>query len=117
MIAAVQTEGNKNTTGADAMRTHYDFPKMKARRNPYPKLPKQSVTIRLDRDTVGYLAHDEEEPVLETGSCHPALRRAVGQVVVGTGPPWPWLSDGRQLFFPTALTHRNCNQARARCLT
>jgi uncharacterized protein (DUF4415 family) len=36
------------------MRTHYDFSKMKARRNPYLKHLKQSVTIRLDRETVEY---------------------------------------------------------------
>ena len=36
------------------MRAHYDFSKMKARKNPYAKLLKQSVTIRLDRDTVAY---------------------------------------------------------------
>jgi uncharacterized protein (DUF4415 family) len=36
------------------MRAHYDFSKMKSRRNPYIKLLKQSVTIRLDRDTVKY---------------------------------------------------------------
>jgi len=36
------------------MRTHYDFSKMKGRRNPYIKLLKQSVTIRLDRDTIEY---------------------------------------------------------------
>ena len=36
------------------MRAHYDFSKMKVRRNPYVKLLKQSVTIRLDRDTVEY---------------------------------------------------------------
>ena len=36
------------------MRAHYDFSKMKARRNPYIKLLKQSVTIRLDRDTIEY---------------------------------------------------------------
>jgi uncharacterized protein (DUF4415 family) len=36
------------------MRTHYDFAKMKSRKNPYAKLLKQSVTIRLDRDIVGY---------------------------------------------------------------
>jgi uncharacterized protein (DUF4415 family) len=36
------------------MRAHYDFSKMKARKNPYVKLLKQPVTIRLDRDTVGY---------------------------------------------------------------
>ena len=36
------------------MRAHYDFSKMKARRNPYIRMLKQSVTIRLDRDTVEY---------------------------------------------------------------
>ena len=36
------------------MRAHYDFAKMKSRRNPYARLLKQSVTIRLDRDTVAY---------------------------------------------------------------
>lgn len=36
------------------MRAHYDFFKMKGRRNPYVKLLKQAVTIRLDRDTVEY---------------------------------------------------------------
>ena len=36
------------------MRTHYDFSKLKARKNPYVKLLKQSVTIRLDRETVEY---------------------------------------------------------------
>jgi uncharacterized protein (DUF4415 family) len=36
------------------MRSHYDFSKMKGRRNPYIKLLKQAVTIRLDRDTVEY---------------------------------------------------------------
>jgi uncharacterized protein (DUF4415 family) len=36
------------------MRAHYDFAKMKSRRNPYVKLLKQPVTLRLDRDTVAY---------------------------------------------------------------
>ncbi len=36
------------------MRTHYDFSKMKGRKNPYAKLLKQPVTIRIDRDTVAY---------------------------------------------------------------
>ena len=36
------------------MREHYDFSKMKGRKNPYTKLLKQPVTIRLDRDTVSY---------------------------------------------------------------
>ncbi len=36
------------------MRAHYDFSKMKSRRNPYVKFLKQPITIRLDRDTIGY---------------------------------------------------------------
>ena len=36
------------------MREHYDFARMKGRRNPYARLLKQSVTIRLDRDAVAY---------------------------------------------------------------
>jgi uncharacterized protein (DUF4415 family) len=36
------------------MRSHYDFSKMKSRKNPYVKLLKQPVTLRLDRDTVAY---------------------------------------------------------------
>ena len=36
------------------MRNHYDFGKMKGRPNPYARMLKQPVTIRLDRHTVGY---------------------------------------------------------------
>jgi len=36
------------------MRDHYDFSKMKAKKNPYLKRLKQPITIRLDIDTVGY---------------------------------------------------------------
>jgi len=36
------------------MREHYDFSKMKGRKNPYAKHLKQPVTMRLDRDTVSY---------------------------------------------------------------
>jgi hypothetical protein len=36
------------------MRTHYDFSKMKGHRNPYIKLLKQSITIRLEKETVNY---------------------------------------------------------------
>jgi uncharacterized protein (DUF4415 family) len=43
------------------MRSHYDFSKMKARKNPYVKLLKQPVTIRLDRDTVAYFKHLAEK--------------------------------------------------------
>ena len=47
------------------MRDHYDFSKMKGRKNPYIKHLKQPVTIRLDRDTVDYfkkLAEDSGIP-------------------------------------------------------
>ena len=36
------------------MRTHYDFGKMKGRKNPYARALKAPITIRLDRDTVAY---------------------------------------------------------------
>ncbi len=36
------------------MRDHYDFSKMKGRKNPFTKYLKQPVTMRLDRDTVSY---------------------------------------------------------------
>ena len=36
------------------MREHYDFSKMKGKKNPYTKYLKQPVTIRLDKDIVRY---------------------------------------------------------------
>ena len=36
------------------MRKHYDFGKMKGKRNPYVKALKQPVTMRLDKQTVAY---------------------------------------------------------------
>ena len=36
------------------MRTHYDFSTMKSRRNPYARLLKKPITIRLDEETVAY---------------------------------------------------------------
>jgi uncharacterized protein (DUF4415 family) len=36
------------------MRKHYDFSKMKGKKNPYPRYLKQPVTIRLDKDIVSY---------------------------------------------------------------
>ena len=36
------------------MRRHYDFGRMKGKRNPYIKQLKQPITIRLDRGTVAY---------------------------------------------------------------
>ena len=43
------------------MRDHYDFSKMKGRKNPYIKYLKQPVTMRLDRDTVSYFKSMSEE--------------------------------------------------------
>ena len=36
------------------MRDHYDFGKMKGKKNPYIKYLKQPITIRLDKDVVAY---------------------------------------------------------------
>jgi len=36
------------------MREHYDFGKMKGKKNPYIKYLKQPITIRLDKDVVSY---------------------------------------------------------------
>ena len=36
------------------MRDHYDFSKMKGKKNPYIKYLKQPITIRLDKDVVAY---------------------------------------------------------------
>jgi uncharacterized protein (DUF4415 family) len=43
------------------MRDHYDFDKMKGRKNPYVKHLKQPVTMRLDRDVVAYFKSMAEE--------------------------------------------------------
>ena len=43
------------------MRDHYDFAKMRSRRNPYSKYLKQPVTMRVDRETVDYFRQMAEE--------------------------------------------------------
>lgn len=43
------------------MRDHYDFSKMKGKKNPYIKYLKQPVTIRIDRDTIDYFKSMAEE--------------------------------------------------------
>jgi len=43
------------------MREHYDFSKMKGRKNPFIKYLKQPITMRLDRDTVSYFKDMAEE--------------------------------------------------------
>ena len=43
------------------MRTHYDFKKMKGKKNPYIKYLKQPITMRLDKDSVDYFKNLAEE--------------------------------------------------------
>jgi len=43
------------------MRDHYDFSKMKGKKNPYTKYLKQPVTMRLDKDSVEYFKALAEE--------------------------------------------------------
>ena len=43
------------------MREHYDFSKMKGKKNPYIKYLKQPVTMRLDTDSVDYFKSMSEE--------------------------------------------------------
>ena len=43
------------------MKNHYNFSKMKGKKNPYTKYLKQPVTMRLDRDSVDYFKSLAEE--------------------------------------------------------
>ena len=43
------------------MRDHYDFAKLKGKKNPYTKYLKQPVTMRLDKDSVDYFKSLAEE--------------------------------------------------------
>ncbi len=43
------------------MRDHYDFSKMKGKKNPYIKYLKQPVTMRLDKDSIDYFKSLAEE--------------------------------------------------------
>ena len=43
------------------MREHYDFSKMKGKKNPYSKMLKQPVKMRLDTDSVEYFKSLSEE--------------------------------------------------------
>ena len=36
------------------MREHYDFARMRGRKNPHARRLRESITIRLDRDSVAY---------------------------------------------------------------
>lgn len=58
------------------MRAHYDFAKMKTRKNPYIKLLKQPVTIRLDREGTNLvlLAPDVAKAFPNADAVNEALR-------------------------------------------
>ena len=43
------------------MKDHYDFSKMKGRKNPYIKSLREPVTMRLDKDTIAYFMSMEAE--------------------------------------------------------
>lgn len=43
------------------MRDHYDFSKMRSRKNPYTKYLKQPVTMRVDRETIDYFKQMADE--------------------------------------------------------
>jgi predicted DNA binding CopG/RHH family protein len=43
------------------MRKHYDFSKMKGRKNPYIKYLKQPITMQLNHDTILYFKSLSEE--------------------------------------------------------
>ena len=43
------------------MREHYDFGKMKGKKNPYTKQLKQPITMRVDKPTVAYFKSLAEE--------------------------------------------------------
>ena len=43
------------------MRAHYDFSKMKGKKNPYIKYLKQPITMRLDKDSLEYFKSLSEE--------------------------------------------------------
>jgi uncharacterized protein (DUF4415 family) len=43
------------------MKDHYDFSKMKGKKNPYLKYLKQPVTLHIDRDSVEYFKSLTEE--------------------------------------------------------
>jgi len=43
------------------MKNEYDLSKMQSRRNPYAKLLKQQITIRINKNTLAYFKHLSEE--------------------------------------------------------
>ena len=76
------------------MRAHYDFSKMKGRKNPYLKLLKQSVTIRLDRDTVEYFKALAEKTGLPYQSLINLYLRDCA--VQRRQPSFRWAAEGRR---------------------
>ena len=58
------------------MRDHYNFSEMKGKKNPYTKVLKQPVTMRLDKDSVKYFK---------------AMARSL------SGDPWSLKEDNRSL--------------------
>lgn len=46
------------------MREHYDFSKMKGKKNPYIKYLKQPITIRLDKETIEYFKRLADESAI-----------------------------------------------------
>ena len=78
------------------MRAHYDFSKMKGRKNPYLKLLKQSVTIRLDRDAVDYFKALAEKTGLPYQSLiNLYLRDCAAQ---RRQPSFRWTAEGRRTY-------------------
>ena len=51
------------------MRENYDFSKMKGRKNPYAKMLKDPITIRLDRETIAFF----KEMASQTGMAYQNL--------------------------------------------
>ena len=43
------------------MKDHYDFSKMKGKRNPYTKYLKQPITMKIDSDSIDYFKSLAEE--------------------------------------------------------
>lgn len=76
------------------MRAHYDFSKMKGQKNPYLKLLKQSVTIRLDKDTVEYFKALAEETGLPYQNLINLYLRDCA--VHRRQPSFKWAAEGRR---------------------
>jgi len=78
------------------MRAHYDFSTLKARKNPYVKLLKQSVTIRLDKATVEYFKELSEKTSVPYQSLINLYLRDCA--INRRKPSFKWASEGRRLI-------------------